>query len=155
MKDKTNLLTHNQYFAGEYSLNITGITVNEFAKLNIQNKYSTIGEYSLNIKEKETNESYAHIGITKDINSTKDTIFNFNANILNLKKSLRIEVWSLSQDDNIRVNYIDIPLLNEFKNIILTTNIPPSEKIRIRAVYNYKENNFGECYIDALNLTNQ
>lgn len=72
MKDNNNLLSHNQWTAGEYGNSIPVMLVNTIGV--ITNKYSNIGEQSLKLTKNASSGSYSRIIYNQSIINKTVTI---------------------------------------------------------------------------------
>ena len=137
MKDTNNLLTYNQWTCGDYN------GINEFYNeaVELTNKYSSIGEYS--IRAKRTSSRW-WTDTTISLSSTGQ--YTLSCKILN--KSGAVAVLRLLQNNDIMAD-ISIPLTNSFQSFSLTGTFTDTSNCRVRLL-NYGSD---DLFIDDMVLT--
>ena len=105
MKDTNNLLTHNQWSAGEYGNTIPVILVNMLGV--ITNNYSDIGEQSLKLTKNASSGSYSRIIYNQSIINKTVTV---SAHIRTVDTKAQLLLSELDSNDNtIQTGTVNIP----------------------------------------------
>lgn len=153
MKDTNNLLTHNQWSAGEYENKNTIFDKSNKMKEALSNSYSNIGEQSIKITKQESGAYSRLFYLDNIINKT----FTVSASIKSNKyyDTQFILAESYNTGKTIQAKAVTIPKNTTSKNVSVTlTTSSICEAVSIQININYAPEGTS-CYIDNLNLTTQ
>ena len=113
MKDTNNLLTHNQWSAGEYENTPEIFSVKPYVNNICTNNYSDIGEQSIKITKLQSSGSYARIMYNNGISNKTVTA---SATIKTENNSATLILLEIGSNGLINQQSVDVPA-NSFTKV--------------------------------------
>ena len=147
MKDTSNLLEYNQWSAGDYNNNLTGIT-NRYTDIlitTVENTYSTTGEKSIHAKSVNTDFKAINMGQS---NVSANETYTLTADILNKNAD---NVQLRLNENGVGYSSINIPISNAWKKFSISKTIEQNGSLLSRVVVQ----SIGDVYIDNIILVRE
>ena len=137
MKDTNNLLTHNQWTSGDYTNDLTDFTRIQSSK--ITNKYSTIGESSINL---DRIDNTWWINVPANLSTTGD--YTFSIDILNKSDTVTLRF----QANGSAVTTLNVPTSDSWQTYSISASLTNLTNVYLQ-ILNY---NYDGIYIDNIRL---
>ena len=144
MKDTSNLLEYNQWSAGDYSNDLTGIT-NRYDTTSIttsENIYSTTGENSIHVKSLNTDFKAVDIG---PFDVLANETYVLTADVINKNAS---NVQLRLNEPGVGNSTVSISMSNVWNNFFISRTVEQNGSLLIRLVVQ----SIGDVYIDNILL---
>lgn len=142
VKDKNNLLTVNQWSAGDYYQALNDFVLGNPGRIFASKDYSVNGDYSVKLTPTTSNYSVAAIDYTFEAGKT----YLLEVCCLNTAPGSSVQIRN---SDNTPAHSVNIPVTNNFCNYSIEFTATGDEAQIVFRTYNSEES----LYVDNIRLT--
>lgn len=147
VKDKDNLLTHNQWSCTDYLKNTTGFTHSPYCTIESSTEYSVNGERSLKVNKTEDGNAYARIELN---DSFLEKIINITGNVKTISGQVYFQLLEIN-GGIINTSQISIPGGSDDEFSLTLQTGTENTQIILQIIYF----DYNGIFLDNLKLTVQ